>query len=169
MKTDNQGLNIGTDSESAIAALNQFRNAFLGWCASTPTHAHDIHVARPNFIAKEAQLVRAVLAACKRSAHYAVENLDEWIDYAAEFYRTDRATAERAIIRELPHLHLDGEVDVQGLQEMIELQRRLGAVERHIEVEEISDFRFVPLAEKKSENLSGSQGLSQVRFADGAG
>lgn len=116
-----------------------------------------IHVARPDFIAKEPELVTAVLRACKRSAHYAAANVEEWIDYGATHYQTDRSTAERAVRRELPHLHLDGQVDLKGLQEMIELQRRLGVVERPMTVDEICDLRFMP-------QVTGDEGseISQI-------
>lgn len=105
-----------------------------------------VHVARLDFIDEHPELVRAVLRGCKRSAHYAAENLDEWIEYAAAHYGTDRATAERAVRRELPHLHLDAEVDMVGLQGAIELQRQLGAVDRPLQAADISDLRFLPAA-----------------------
>jgi hypothetical protein len=50
--------------------------------------------------------------------------------------------AERAIARQIKHLHVDGEVDLAGLDEMIELQRQLGAISRPMTASEITDLRF---------------------------
>ena len=45
-----------------------------------------------------------------------------------ESYGLTRATADAAITRELPHLHLDGNVDMDGIDAVIDIQRELGAV-----------------------------------------
>lgn len=50
MQTDKQGQKIGTDSISAIAALDKFRDSFLGWRADTPVHAHNAHDADPDCV-----------------------------------------------------------------------------------------------------------------------
>ena len=103
-----------------------------------------VHVARPDFIEKEPAVIRAALRACRRSAHYAANNVEEWIDFGAKQYGIDRETMRIAVHRELPHMHLDGQLDLQGLDEMIRLQGRLGAVERPLSVEGITDLRFMP-------------------------
>ena len=41
-------------------------------------------------------------------------------------------------------MHLDGQLDLKGLDEMIKLQGRLGAIGRPITAAEISDLRFMP-------------------------
>ena len=148
-----QGSIDGAICVEPAMAIGESRGVIRCWGAVydepyLPQFQWIIHVARPDFIAAHPHLVKAVLRACKRSAHYAAGNLDEWIDYAATHYRIDRATAGRAVRRELPHLHLDGQVDMQGLQEMIDLQRRLGAVGRPMNAEEISDLRFVPAGDE---------------------
>jgi NitT/TauT family transport system substrate-binding protein len=103
-----------------------------------------IHVARPDFIERQPELLRAVLRACRRSAHYGAEHVDEWIDFGMRQYKVDRQTMERAVKRELPHMHLDGQLDMQGLDEMIRLQGRLGGIGQPVTAAEITDLRFMP-------------------------
>jgi ABC-type nitrate/sulfonate/bicarbonate transport system substrate-binding protein len=109
-----------------------------------PSFQWIIHVARPEFINRQPELLRAVLRACRRSAHYGAEHIDEWIDFGMRQYKVDRPTMERAVKRELPHMHLDGQLDMQGLDEMIRLQGRLGGIGQPITAEEITDLRFMP-------------------------
>lgn len=105
-----------------------------------------VHVARPDFIEKEPDAIRAALQACSRSAHYAVENVDELVDFGARHFRIDRKIMDRGVRRELPHYHLDGQLNMSGLDEMIKLQQSLGAVTRPMKAEEIVDLRFMPQA-----------------------
>jgi NitT/TauT family transport system substrate-binding protein len=119
------------------------------WCAvldepSLPQVQWIVQVAKPAFVEKEPELVRATLRACSRSGHYAARNVDEWVDFGARQFGIARPAADRAIRRELPHLHLDGQVDMDGLQEIIQLQDSLGAIVKPISAESISDLRFVP-------------------------
>jgi NitT/TauT family transport system substrate-binding protein len=111
---------------------------------SLPQYQWIIHVARPDFLEAEPNLVKAALRACRRSAHYAIENMDEYIDCGVRHFGLKRSVMERAMARETPHYHLDGEIDMKGLQAMIELQRQLGAVNRPMTAEEITDLRFIP-------------------------
>lgn len=105
-----------------------------------------IIVANTGFIARRPELLRALLRAYRRSAHYAAAHVDEWVAFAARQYGIAEATARRAVERELPHLHLDAQVDMAGLRKVIELQRQLGAVTCPLTPEEIVDLRFLPSA-----------------------
>lgn len=103
-----------------------------------------VQVARPDFIEREPDLIRAALRACQRSAHYAVANVDELVDYGARLYAIPRATMERAIRRELPHLHLDGQLDMQGLEAMIQVQQSLRAISKPMKAAAIVNTEFQP-------------------------
>src|SRR4051812_18973157 len=89
---------------------------------SLPQYQWIVHVAKRDLIAREPALVEAVLRACRRSAHYAADHVDEWVDFGARHHRIDARVMRRSIERELPHMHLDGRVDVDGLDAMIALQ-----------------------------------------------
>ena len=103
-------------------------------------------VAGPDTVAREAELIRAVLRACRRSYRYAADHPDEWIAFGAAHFGITRETMKRSIEREAPGLHFDGEIDMRGLQRAIDLQVRLGAIDRPMRAEDIVDSRFVPRA-----------------------
>ncbi|HYC48291.1 MAG TPA: ABC transporter substrate-binding protein [Burkholderiales bacterium] len=101
-------------------------------------------VASPDTLAGDPELVRAVLRGCTRSYRYAAEHRDEWIAFGAEHFGIPRETMARSIEREIEGLHYDGEVDLAGLQQAIDLQRRLGAIKQPMRAQEIVDLRFLP-------------------------
>ena len=102
-----------------------------------------VQVARPAFIAAEPDLLRTVLATSRYSAQYAVEHVDEFVDFAARVFELPRAVAEKAMTRQIHHLNVDGQVDGNGLAEMIKIQQRLGAIDRPMAVADITDLRFL--------------------------
>jgi NitT/TauT family transport system substrate-binding protein len=103
-------------------------------------------VAGPDTIAREPELIRAVLRASRRSYRYAAEHPDEWIAFGAEHFGITHETMKRSIERERAGLHFDGEIDMRGLQQAIDLQVRLGAIDRALRAEDIVDLRFLPRA-----------------------
>jgi hypothetical protein len=52
----------------------------------------------------------------------------------------------KSIAREMNGLHFDGEVDMPGLEQAIQLQKRLGAIAQPMPADDIVDLRFVPHA-----------------------
>ena len=104
-------------------------------------------VAGPDTIAREPELIRAVLRASRKSYRYAAEHPDEWVDFGAKHFGITRETMQRSIDREIAGLHFDGEVDMPGLQQAIDLQVRLGAIEKPLRAEDIVDLRFLPQRE----------------------
>lgn len=103
-----------------------------------------VQVARPDFLEKEPELVRAALRACRRSAHYAVANVDELVDYGARLYGISPEAMERAMQREIPHLHLDGQLDMPGLEAMIKVQQDLHAISKPMKAADIVSTGFQP-------------------------
>jgi ABC-type nitrate/sulfonate/bicarbonate transport system substrate-binding protein len=101
-----------------------------------------IAVAHDETIAKEPELIAAVLRGCRRSYRYAAANPDEWADFGARHFRIAREVMARSIERELPDLHFDCEIDLEGLDAAIALQRRLGSVPGPLRREDIVDLRF---------------------------
>jgi NitT/TauT family transport system substrate-binding protein len=107
----------------------------LQWC---------VCVANRLAIEREPELIAAVLRGCRRSYRYAAENKDEWEAFGARYFGIDREVMRRAIARELGSLHFDCQIDVEGLQAAIALQRKLGAVKRDLTLEDVADLRFQP-------------------------
>jgi ABC-type nitrate/sulfonate/bicarbonate transport system substrate-binding protein len=111
-----------------------------------PEMQWSVVVAGYRTIEQDPELVRAVLRACSASYRYAAAHPDEWIAFGAEYFGIDPATMSKSIAREMNGLHFDGEVDMPGLEQAIQLQKRLGAIAQPMPAEDIVDLRFVPHA-----------------------
>lgn len=109
-----------------------------------PTMQWSVIVANNEVIARDPALVRAVLAGCRASYHYAAENPEEMARFGADYFGIDAATMRRALKREEPDIHNDCEVDLPGLDLAIDLQRRLGAFAAGLSSAEITDLRHLP-------------------------
>ena len=131
-------------------ALGERKNLLKVWAAAydppyLPEYQWIVVVARQDLIATEPNLVRALLRAWQRSAHHARAHVDEWVDFACRQYGVDEWTARRAVERELPHLHFDGQVNLAGLRKAIDLQRTLGGVTGPMTVDDVARLEFVPM------------------------
>ena len=113
--------------------------------AFCPDMQWGVVVAGPGTIANESELVRAVLRGCRKSYRYAAANPDEWIAFGADYFGIERATMAKSIEREMSGLHFDGEIDLSGLQQAIDLQVRLGALKQPLRAQDIVDLRFLPV------------------------
>ena len=112
--------------------------------AYCPEMQWGVVVASPATLAREPDLIRAVLRGCQKSYRYAAARLDEWIAFGADYFGITRETMAKSIERERAGLHLDCEVDMQGLQQAIDLQIRLGAITQPLRAEDIVDLRYLP-------------------------
>ena len=111
--------------------------------AFCPDMQWNVIVASPDTLASEPALIEAVLRGCRRSYRYAAANPDEWIAFGAEYFGIERAIMARSIEREGSGLHVDGEIDMHGLQLAADLQLRLGALKHPMRAEEFVDSRYV--------------------------
>lgn len=102
-----------------------------------------IAVANSDFLAKEPNLVRALLRGCRRCYHYAADNRDEWAAFGARHFGITRETMAKSIERELQDLHFDCEIDAEGIEAAVALQRKLGALTRPIRLADILATEFV--------------------------
>jgi len=111
-------------------------------CDFAPRMQWTIMVANNDLLLREPDLIRGFLAACRQSYRYAAEHRDEWADFGARYFRIPRSTMMTSIERELPDLHFDCEVDMEGLAAAIVLQQRLGSVPASLRLSDILDQRF---------------------------
>lgn len=79
--------------------------------------------------------LRAVLRASRRRCHTAKTTIDEWAAFTADCV---------GIARESSGLPSDCKPDIRGLQGTIQMQRRLGAVNKPMKAEDIVDPKFLP-------------------------
>jgi ABC-type nitrate/sulfonate/bicarbonate transport system substrate-binding protein len=123
-------------------------NVWLGVnaCDFAPRMQWTIMVANDDFLLHEPDLIRGVLSACRRSYRYAAKHREEWADFGAHYFRIPRSIMTRSIERELPDLHFDCEVDMEGLAAAIALQQRLGSVPASLRLNDIVDPRFTVIA-----------------------
>ncbi len=112
--------------------------------AFCPDMQWSVVVAGSGAIANDAELIRAVLRGCRKSYRYAAANPDEWVAFGADYFGIERATMAKSIAREMSGLHFDGEIDMRGLQQAIDLQVRLGAIKQPLRAPDIVDLRFLP-------------------------
>lgn len=105
-----------------------------------------VRVAHDDFARDEPELLTALLEACRRSAHFAADNVEAWCDFVVRVFGIGRESAARAAQREFPHYHLDGGVSRPGIETIIELQKELGAVERDLSADDVLDLRYLRAA-----------------------
>jgi ABC-type nitrate/sulfonate/bicarbonate transport system substrate-binding protein len=118
----------------------------LNTLAYMPRMQWSIVVANNDTLEREPDLVAAVLRGCRRSYRHAAAHRDEWEDFGARYFGIAGATMRRSIAREFDDLHFDCEIDVDGLNAAIALQRKLGAVAAPMALRDIVDSRFSPVA-----------------------
>ncbi len=107
-----------------------------------PRMQWSIVVANNDVLARDPELIAAVLRGCRRSYHYAAQNREEWADFGARYCGISRQTMLKSIEREFDDLHFDCALDLEGLDSAIALQRKLGAVSAPLRLADIVDSRF---------------------------
>jgi NitT/TauT family transport system substrate-binding protein len=116
----------------------------LNTLAFVPRMQWTIVVANDAMLARQPDLVAAILRACRRSYHYAADHRDEWTDFGASYFGISPKTMAKSIGREFNDLHFDCEIDTDGMEAAIALQEKLGAMPRPLQLAEIVDVRFAP-------------------------
>jgi len=118
----------------------------LNRCDFAPRMQWTIVVANEEALAREGDIIAAVLRGCRRSYRHAADHRDEWAAFGARHFGISRATMMKSIERECDDLHFDCEIDEQGMEAAIALQRRLGSVAVPLHLVDIVDTRFARLA-----------------------
>ncbi len=109
-----------------------------------------VGVATPNMMAQRGDFIRAVIRARRRAVAFMIANPDEAGDIVAKDYNLAPAVA-RAAVRNLTTSVTDkipywgsGQIHLDGLKRMIEVQRMVGAVTGEIDYGKIIDTQFLP-------------------------
>jgi NitT/TauT family transport system substrate-binding protein len=101
-----------------------------------------IAVANDEALEHDRDLIEAVLRGCRRSYRYAADNRAEWADFGARYFGISRDTMAKSIDREFDDLHFDCEIDRDGMEAAIALQRKLGSLTGRLDLNDILDSRF---------------------------
>ena len=140
---------VGLLSPEPNGALGEAGGVLKSWgdvlsLGDVPQLQWLIQVANQNFLRAEPGLVRTVLRAAQRASRYLGAHRDEFVAYTASFYGIPKDVAEIAVRRELPFLHFDGQLDLEGLQHAIDLQYHLGAIKQKLPVEHFVASGYQP-------------------------
>lgn len=109
-----------------------------------------VGVATPNMIAQRGDFIRAVIRAHRRAVDFMKANPDEAGDIVAKDYNLAPAVA-RSAVRNLTTSMTDGvpywgsgQIHLDGLKRMIEVQRTVGAISGDIDYNKLIDTQLLP-------------------------
>lgn len=97
--------------------------------ANVPQLQWSIQVANQDFLHDHPDIVRRFLKTTQRAARYLRDHVDEAIAFNEGLFNLPHDLAVKSVMRERPTLHFDGQLDRAGLQQAIDLQRHLGAID----------------------------------------
>jgi len=109
-----------------------------------------VGVTTPNMAAQRGDFIRAVIRARRRAVAFMVANPDEAGEIVARDYMLSPAVA-RATVRNLTTSYTDGipywgtgQIHLDGMKRMIEVQRTVGAITGDVDYGKIIDTQFLP-------------------------
>jgi NitT/TauT family transport system substrate-binding protein len=109
-----------------------------------------VGVTTVNMAAEKGDFIRAVIRARRRAVEFMHKNPDEAGDIVAKHYNLEPAVA-RSAVRNLTSSRTDGvpywgpgQIHMDGLKRMVELQRGLGTIKGEVDFDKIIDTRFLP-------------------------
>lgn len=115
-----------------------------------PPLGNVVGVTTSNMAAEKGDFIRAVIRARRRAVEFMNQNPDEAGDIVARHYNLEPAVA-RAAVRSLTSSRTEGvpywgsgQIHLEGLKAIIEVQRMVGAIKGDVDFSKIIDTRFLP-------------------------
>jgi NitT/TauT family transport system substrate-binding protein len=109
-----------------------------------------VGVTTANMAAEKGDFIRAVIRARRRAVEFMHQNPDEAGDMVAKHYNLEPEVA-RSAVRNLTSSRTNGvpywgpgQIHIDGLKRMIELQRGLGTIKDEVDFDKVIDTRFLP-------------------------
>ena len=109
-----------------------------------------VGVTTANMAAEKGDFIRAVIRARRRAVEFMHNNPDEAGDIVAKHYNLEPEVA-RSAVRNLTTSRTDGvpywgpgQIHMDGLKRMVELQRGLGTIKGEVDFDKIIDTQFLP-------------------------
>ena len=107
-------------------------------------------VATVEMMEKKGDFIRAVIRARRKAVKFMKEHPDEAAEIVAKEYKIDLDVAKSAVrnlttskTKGVPYWG-EGEIHMDGLKRMIEVQRSVGAITGEVDYSKIIDTRFLP-------------------------
>jgi NitT/TauT family transport system substrate-binding protein len=109
-----------------------------------------VGVTTANMAAEKGDFIRAVIRARRKAVEFMHQNPDEAGDIVSVHYNLEPAVA-RAAVRNLTSSRTNGipywgtgQIHLEGMKRMIEVQRMVGAIKGEVDFSKIIDTRFLP-------------------------
>jgi NitT/TauT family transport system substrate-binding protein len=128
---------------------NKYR-AVVTAAEALPPLDNVVGVTTANMAAEQGDFIRAVIRARRKAVEFMHQNPDQAGDMVAKHYNLEPEVA-RSAVRNLTSSRTDGiaywgsgQIHLEGLKRMIELQRGLGTIKGEVDYEKVIDTRFLP-------------------------
>jgi NitT/TauT family transport system substrate-binding protein len=132
---------------------SKFKDKYRAVAVATeilPPLGNVVGVTTANMAAEKGDFIRAVIRARRRAVEFMNQHPDEAGDIVARQYNLEPAVA-RAAVRNLTSARTDGipywgtgQIHLEGLKAIIEVQRMVGAIKGEVDFSKIIDTRFLP-------------------------
>lgn len=109
-----------------------------------PTFHTGVLTASSQFISKQPELVEKMIRAYFKSQEYAKSHPDEYLDYAMQSVKIDRAVLAEALKKENVLWENNPNVSVADLNDTQKIQLEQGFQDKIYDLDKILDLRFIP-------------------------
>ena len=130
--------------EQAFVAQKLGFNVLLDFIEKGIEFPHVNFVAREDYLASQAHIVKPLLAAYVESIRYYKTHKEEGVKKVMALNGLDRPTAEKVYAGSLPALPDDGRPTLKGLEVVLETTAREDPKAKNLTVQQLLDLRFLP-------------------------
>lgn len=128
-------------------AIGEARGILDIWAAAyepqyLPNFQWIVRVANEALLARDPDLVRAVLEGCNIASRLAHDEPTAFGDFVADYYGTSRSAVTAALSRELPRYQTEGQLDLAGMEMAVDMMYQLGGIDRRLPIRSFCDLRF---------------------------
>jgi len=93
-----------------------------------PSYQWGIILARHDALERKIDLIRRALEGFRASCREIIQDPEEAASFGAQVFRIPKEDFRRALLRDLEHWEIGARLDVQGMENCLEVQKRMGCV-----------------------------------------
>ncbi len=120
---------VALGEEQALFAVLASVKAFF------PRYQWGVFLARDDFIDENAELIHRALEAYRESCRAIKAEPEEAVILGAQVFRMKKEIFRRALYRDLDSWEIDAQIDLEGLENGVEVQKQLGAIPLEFDLE----------------------------------